>query len=80
MSRQNFNIDVVVKYYKDGTMLPLYIIWNNQVRYKIDKITQIKNGASLKYGLQGLRYTCQIQNQMRHLFFDGKQWFISPID
>ena len=80
MSRQNYNIDVVVKYTREGHMIPLYLIWDNNVRYKIDKITQIQNGASLKYGLQGLRFTCMIQNQYRHLYFDNKRWYISPID
>ncbi len=80
MSVQSFNIDVVVKYYKDGKMLPLYIVWDNDIKYKIDKITQIQTGASMKYGLQGLRYTCVIQSQLRHLYFDGERWSISPIN
>ncbi len=80
MSRHNYNIDVVVKYTRDGRVIPLYIIWDNQMKYKIDKITQIKNGASLKYGLQGLRYTCLIQQQYRHLYFDNNRWYISPVD
>lgn len=78
--RQNFNIDVVAKFSRDGSMIPLYIIWDDNIKYKIDKITQIKNGASFKYGLQGLRYTCVIANQLRYLYFDNRQWFISPID
>ncbi|NLC05347.1 MAG: hypothetical protein GX778_02355 [Erysipelothrix sp.] len=76
----NYNIDVVVKHYKDGRFIPLYIIWEDETKYKIDRITAIQEGASLKYGLQGMRFTCIIQNQYRYLFYNGTYWSISPVD
>lgn len=80
LKRTNYNIEMVVKYYKDGHYLPLYIVWEDGSKYKVDRITQTQEGASLKYGLQGMRFTCLIQNQYRYLFFDGTSWSVSPLD
>ena len=74
------NIDVVVKYYQDGRFIPLYLLWDDDTKYKIDRITAIQEGASLKYGLQGKRFTCLIQNQYRFLFYNGRPWSVCPID
>ncbi len=72
-------IDVICFNSKDGDIYPLYIIWENGIKYQIDKILQKCPAASLKHGGSGMRYTCLIQNQMRYLFNDNNRWFIDKI-
>ena len=42
----------------DGSFIPLFILWENGLKYKIEKIVQRCPAASLKSGGAGLRYTC----------------------
>ena len=69
-------VDVVTYHRKDGQIKPLYIVWNNGVKYDIDKVTQITRAASLKAGGTGIRYTCMIQGSQRYLFLEEDRWFI----
>ena len=69
-------VDVICLYEKSGQIKPLYILWNGNVRYQIDRITQIIPAASLKSGGMGLRYTCKFGQSMRYLFFEEGKWFI----
>ena len=78
-------VDVVAAFRQDGTMLPLYILWENGKRYKIDKVFDIRPAPSLKSGGQGDRYTVRIENSLRFLFFERNtdptktemgKWFI----
>lgn len=40
----------------DGSFIPLFILWENGLKYKIEKIVQRCPAASLKSGGAGLRY------------------------
>jgi hypothetical protein len=69
-------VDVVTYHRKDGQVKPLYIVWNNGVKYEIDKVVQITRAASLRAGGTGIRYTCMIQGCQRYLFLEEDRWFI----
>jgi hypothetical protein len=69
-------VDVVTYHRKDGQIKPLYIVWNNGVKYEIDKVVQITRAASLRAGGTGIRYTCMIQGSQRYLFLEEDRWFI----
>lgn len=70
-------VNVVCMYDIQGNIKPLFIIWDNGVKYKIDRIIQRCQAASLKSGGSGLRYTCLFENnQKRYLFLDDNRWFI----
>ncbi len=73
-------VDVICLYEKSGQIRPLYIVWDNKVKYQIDRVTQIIPAASLKSGGMGLRYTCRFGNNMRYLFFEEGKWFIERPD
>lgn len=62
-----------------GQIMPLYIIWDNGVKYKIDKVVQRIPAHSLKTGGAGIRYTCVIAQQKRYLFLEENKWFIEPL-
>ncbi len=78
MNEKKF-IDVIAYYDSDGNISPLIIRWENGEEYEIDKITDIRNAASLKSGGAGVRYTCRIRGQLRYLFLDDNRWFIEKI-
>lgn len=69
-------VDVIVLNTKEGQIKPLMIVWQNGVKYAIDKISQVTKAASTIAGGTGIRYTCQIQGQQRYLFLEEDRWFI----
>ena len=53
-----------------GQMLPWELIWEDGHRYRIDKVTDIRQAAAMKAGGQGDRYTVWINGQQSYLFFE----------
>ena len=68
-------VDVVLLNSKQAKLTPLFIIWDNNIKYQIDKIIQVKNAHS-SVGGGGIMYLCIIQNQQRKLYFERDRWFI----
>lgn len=60
----------------DGTLIPLYIIWDDGTRYKIDKITRIVNQKASEVGGVGKFYEIRIGRHIRHLFYERNRWFV----
>ena len=69
-------LSVVTLYDLSGNISPLFVVWDNGVKYKIDRVIQRCPAASLKSGGSGIRYTCLFNNQKRYLFLDQNKWFI----
>jgi len=69
-------VAVVALHKKDGEITPLFIVWDNLVKYPIDKVLRKEKCASLKYGGFGMRYTIRISNQQRYLYYENPGWFI----
>ena len=73
-------VSVIEVRHKDGRLQPLALVWENGVRYKIEKVLNICKAASLKAGGAGLRYTIRVKGQEKHLFLeedrDGAKWFV----
>ena len=63
-------VDMVVRYYPDGTITPLAIWWENGVIFQIDKIVDVRPCASLKAGGAGIRYTCIIQGHEKYIWLE----------
>ena len=70
-------LDVTARFSPDGRVTPLYIRWEDDRRFPIDRVLDVRRAASLKQGGIGLRYTCRIGGQIRYLFLDGTRWFAS---
>ena len=70
-------IKVIAEHHTDGTIRPVSIDWNGR-KLSIDKISDIRQAASLKIGghRQGTRYTCKICGKDVYLFCDDGLWFI----
>lgn len=71
---------MVALHAKNGNVTPLFIVWDNNVKYAIDRIVKIQKAASLKSGGFGIRYTIRIENHMRYLYYENPGWFIEKTD
>ena len=73
-------VDVNEDRLKDGQLKPLSFVWEDGVRYKIDRITDVRPAASLKAGGAGLRYTVRVRNRETYLFHEEDtgfaRWFM----
>ena len=56
-------IKVTATFDCDGNLLPEYIYWNDDKKYAIDRITDI-------------RYTCRILGRERYLYLEENRWFV----
>ena len=62
----------------DGRVIPQRILWDNGTAYDIDSITEQHRAASMKAGGTGIRYTCRVNGQVCHLFYEDMvgKWFV----
>ena len=63
-------VDVVAEFRKDGQLVPIFFTWEDGRKYSIDRILKIERCASRKAGGVGMMYTCMIQGQESHLFYE----------
>lgn len=70
------NVDMIAEMKKDGTIIPLTLIWDNGKKYGIDRVRDIKKMASTKGGGMGLRYSVTIKQYERYIWLDENVWFV----
>ena len=79
MKQETFKIYVQVNadFLEEGGILPRYLIWEDGTKFEIDKVTDVRQAASLKAGGCGMRYTCEICGEEHYLFYEGNfRWFV----
>ena len=54
----------------DGRIIPKYLYWEDGLKYKIDKVSDVKQAASMKAGGCGDRYTIWVNGKQTYLFFE----------
>ena len=54
----------------DGRIIPKCLYWEDGQKYKIDKISDVKEAASMKAGGCGVRYTIRVNGKETYLFFE----------
>lgn len=69
-------VDVAARFNSDGTIMPLYLQWEDGSLYYIDRVLDIRRAASLKAGGAGIRYTCRIAGKETFLFREDDRWFV----
>ena len=70
-------VDVIVHVRYDGMIIPMYIIWEDERKLKIDKIVNKKPITDLSRGLVGMEYTCMINGKVGHLYSgDFNRWYV----
>ncbi len=71
-------VDVITLMKKDGSMLPVMLVWDNGAKYSIDRIVEVRKAAS-QVGGCGILYKCKIEGKERNLFFERNRWFIESL-
>lgn len=71
-------ISVLTRMEKDERLIPVSIIWENDIQFPIDKIYKISNKASVVGGC-GVCYECLVGGQRRSLYFERTRWFIESV-
>ena len=73
-------VDVIENRLKDGRIVPLFFVWEDGSRYKIDKVLNVRPAASLKAGGAGMRYTVRVGGRETYLYLEedkvGAKWFM----
>ena len=70
-------VEVNVKFYPDGRIMPLTIIWRDGKIFNIDRVTDVRRAAARRGGGFGMRYTCMIEGHSSFLFYEGNNlWFV----
>ena len=77
MSQKAIGVDIRI--YEDGRVRPLRIRWNDRT-LDVDRLLDVRPGASLKIGCAGTRYTCRILNRTVYLYNDAQLWFMEAAD
>ena len=63
-------VEVDARFQEDGTMIPRVITWENGYKYKIDRVSNIRQSYAAKVGGQGDRYTVWINSRQGYLYFE----------
>ena len=70
-------VDVTAEFSKEGDLVPKSFRWEDGQVYEIERVKDVRRAASLKAGGVGMRYTCVIVGQEKHLFYeDNNMWFM----
>ena len=77
MKSSKVYVDVMAEFTKDGRLISKSFVWKDGNTYIIQKVTDIRRAASLKAGGVGIRYTCIVDGQESHLYYeDNNLWFV----
>ena len=69
-------VDVTAGFGREGGLVPISFIWEDGRKYDIDRVLKKERCASRKAGGTGIMYTCMVQGQESHLFFEVDKWFM----
>lgn len=63
-------VDVLVEFTGEGLMLPRHVVWEDGVKYGIDRVLDVRPGFAAKAGGQGDRYTVMVKGKRTCLYFE----------
>ena len=76
-------VKVIAEFDEDGRITPIQLIWDDDRRFEISKVSNVGRVAS-SVGGTGYRYTITIENKERYIWLEdvkfdkaiGARWFI----
>jgi hypothetical protein len=77
MSQETVGVDLRID--ETGRIRPLRIHWHDYT-LAVDRLIDIRPGASLKIGCAGTRYTCRVQGRLIYLYNDNELWYMEAGD
>ncbi len=71
-------VNVIVEIDRVGKIRPLYIRWENNRLFKIDKVLEIRPAVSVVGG-GGVLYRILVQGQEKRLYYEINRWFLESL-
>lgn len=68
-------VDVLARFCKDGSIIPIKIIWQGKTVYNVDQIIDVSPSFAAVGG-KALRYICRIGMNKTEVFLEGNRWFV----
>lgn len=72
-------VSVFTEFTAEGIILPRSIVWEDGIKYVIDRVIDIRPGHAAKAGGQGDRYTIMVNGHRTYLFFERSTNLIGNI-
>ncbi len=69
-------VAVTARFDEAGRVYPLSLRWEDEREYVVDRVLDMRPGASLRAGGAGIRYTVAIRGRQTFLFREGERWFV----
>lgn len=74
--RRKQYVPVVVCFDTEGKLRPLVIEFDEEHKYPVDRVLDVRRAACQRVGGVGDRYTCQINGQVTYLWMEKGIWFV----
>ena len=78
--RKKRYVPVQVRFDTEGNMRPLIIEFDEEHKYSIDRVLDIRRAACQSVGGVGSRYTCLIRGKETYLWYEKDRWFVEAND
>ncbi|MBQ9719662.1 MAG: hypothetical protein IJV64_03100 [Oscillospiraceae bacterium] len=70
-------VPVTLRVDENGKITPLIIEFDEQHKYLVDKVTDVRRAACQSAGGVGDRFTCRISGKEAYLWLEKGRWFIA---
>ena len=74
--RRKQYVPVVVRFDTEGKLRPLVIEFDEEHKYPVDKVLDVRRAACQRVGGVGDRCTCRINGQVTYLWMEKGIWFV----
>ena len=78
-NRKKRYVPVVVRFGADGRLRPQVIEFDEEHKYAIDRILDVRRAACQTVGGVGDRYTVLIDGRERYLWFERDRFFVEEL-
>lgn len=74
--REKRYVPVVVRFDTEGKIRPLEIEFDETHRYPVERVLDVCRAACQTVGGVGIRFTVQVQGQVRNIWLEKNKWFV----
>ena len=74
--RRKQNVPVVVRFDTEGKIRPLVLEFEEEHKYPVERVLDVRRAACQRVGGVGDRYTCRINGQVTYLWMEKGVWFV----
>ena len=81
MEYEKIEVEVVVRFLKNGGMRPLFLVWENGTRYEIDSVIYFERACVHVSSVLPVRFICVMGGREKYLYFEREEerWFVEKV-